>query len=126
MKLLVCGSRTFDDEKIVDLVLDSYQAEANVIHNEDLVIRHGDAKGADALAKAWAIREGVEQEPFPADWEGAGRKAGIERNSEMLQDGTVDAGVAFLDKPLTESRGTFDMVKKLQGAGKAVLLATVL
>jgi YspA, cpYpsA-related SLOG family len=81
-----------------------------------LVVIHGDAPGADMIAKLYAqLTAGVEQEPHPANWEGPcnprrckpgyrrtgknGREycpaAGDYRNEEMIATG-ADRAAAFI------------------------------
>jgi hypothetical protein len=43
--------------------------------------------------------------------------AGHRRNQRLLDEGRPTQGVAFVDKPIYESRGTADMVARLREAG---------
>lgn len=86
-----------------------------------LVVIHGGAKGADRMAKDWALEKGCDLVPFPAEWEKYGRKAGPIRNQRMLDEGKPDIVLAFPDK---DSVGTWDMVKRAQKAGLEVLVHT--
>lgn len=106
MRVLVCGGRDYDDAVRVGLVLD-WLHELFVI---DRVI-HGAAKGADALAAAWCILNDVVDEPFPAEWDRYGKRAGVLRNTDMLYVGMPDVVIAF-----PGGRGTADMVAKAKRA----------
>jgi len=117
MRLLVCGSRHWDDEDTIYRVLDDLTAG-----HVDVVVIEGEAPGADTMARSWAAGRGVPFDPYPADWDGARargdyRKAGPERNQRMLDEGHPTLVVAF---PLGDSRGTWDMVRRAQRAGVPV------
>jgi hypothetical protein len=122
MRLLVCGSRNWDDEStawtaIRDLVPD--------------VVIHGAAKGADAIADRWAQCYGIPCASFPAEWS-QGPSAGPKRNARMLAEGKPDRGLAFGPVwKMVETRrqgrprewrttGTGDMVLKMLRAGLPV------
>lgn len=112
MRVLVCGSRTFTDESIVTRVLHGFW-------DSTLTVIEGGAKGADALAAFWAQTrpDGVGHEQYPADWATHGKAAGPRRNQLMLDEGKPDIVLAFVDKPLVESKGTADMVRRARMAG---------
>ena len=97
-------------------------AELDIFHAEYTItcIIEGEAPGADTIAKAWATIRGIPYEKYPADWETYGRAAGPIRNREMLQKGQPERVIAFIDKPLAESRGTKNMVTISSRAGVPV------
>lgn len=74
------------------------------------VLIEGGARGADRFARVWAQKRGIRVETFEADWS-RGKRAGFERNEEMLTVGKPDLVIAYVDKPLKESRGTAGMVR---------------
>jgi hypothetical protein len=114
MRVLVCGSRTWDDPTAMYMVLDGYSQRGSRI----TTLIHGKAKGADLMADAWALgEEDIEIVPFPADWEKFGKRAGFVRNKRMLDEGKPNLVLAFVDKPLAESRGTAMMVDLARQAG---------
>lgn len=100
MRVLVCGGRDFADYVHVARVLDALHAAEPIT----LVI-HGDARGADTLAKRWALARAITQLPFPAKWATHGSAAGMIRNRAMLAKGRPDLVVAFMG-----GRGTANMV----------------
>lgn len=59
-----------------------------------VVVVHGDARGVDREAGAYAKWLGCEVDPRPADWRGRGSLAGPERNRAMLASGPVDVVMA--------------------------------
>lgn len=104
-RVLVTGSRTWNIPAEVMSPLDSILAAAQS-KGRTLVVRHGDCPaGADNIAKVWCIRtlaqyaedapiKPVREDPWPARWH-LGRRAGIERNEEMVEAG-ADFCLAFI------------------------------
>jgi hypothetical protein len=84
-----------------------------------VTIVHGAAPGADAITDYYARRMGFVVEPHKADWGRYKKAAGPIRNREMLATG-VDQVLAFINKPLEESRGTLDMTTIAMEAGVPV------
>ena len=112
--MLVCGSRDYTDRKHLWDTLDQLHAITPI----GLVIEGG-ARGADRLARAWAIARGIEFKAYPADWKRYKKRAGPIRNQQMLDEAHPDAVVAFpLALPLPEKgSGTADMVNRATDAG---------
>lgn len=113
MRVLICGSRTWDKPIPVDVIVGGF---ASVYGPENVTIIHGGARGADSMAGSAAHRHGVDCEMFPADWATHGKAAGPIRNQRMLDEGKPDLVVAFTND-LRASRGTADMVKRAERAG---------
>src|SRR6186713_1671523 len=113
MRILVCGSRHFDDLKVLHREL------LDVVKNNEapFVFIEGGAKGADFLARCWAKFEGYEFEEYPANWKEHGKKAGPIRNKQMLDEGKPDLVIAFL---APNSRGTKNMIEQAEKAGVPV------
>lgn len=112
MKVLVCGSRTYSNRPLLRSRLDTLHVAYGFTH-----LIHGNARGADIYAHFWAVDNKIHSHPFKANWREFGRAAGTIRNTQMLREGKPDLCIAFVDKPLRESRGTYDMVTKARGAG---------
>lgn len=108
MKVLVCGSRHFDDYKLLEEKLNEYSITG---------IIEGEARGADTLSRIYAERLGIPVLPYPANWNAYGKSAGPIRNRQMLVEGKPDLVVAFLAK---NSRGTVNMIKQATEAGVEV------
>lgn len=91
-RVLVTGSRTWTDERVVNAALD----ECRAYYGDELVIVHGACpQGADAIAARWCEWRGVTQEAHRAQWDRHGRRAGMVRNAVMVD--TRPAGVlAFI------------------------------
>ena len=76
----------------------------------------GLATGADDIGKEWAAYWGLDFDPYPADWDKHGKKAGALRNVEMLKKGKPTKVVAF-----PGGSGTAHMVRIAKEAGVEVL-----
>jgi hypothetical protein len=100
MKVIIAGSRDFDDYEVLrkycDFLLQS---------QKDIEIVSGTAKGADHLGERYAIERGYKVTRFPADWNKHGKAAGYIRNEEMAKYG--DALIAFWNG---NSKGTEHMI----------------
>ena len=112
MRVLVCGGRDFDDWGCLCSKLDGVMSSnGRLLH-----IVHGNAIGADFLARVWAKFRNCPQTPFPADWRKYGKAAGFICNQQMLDDGKPDLVVAF-----PGGVGTADMVRRARKAGVEVI-----
>jgi hypothetical protein len=100
MRVLVCGSRTFEDHMILGAFLSGLRMALG-----DFTVVEGECPfgGADILAREWAESRGLLVEPHPPKRETSGHF--LARDREMVDSG-VDFCVAFVDKPLDRSRGT--------------------
>lgn len=109
MKLLVTGSRSFNDKEIVEEFFDNYEG------NIELII-HGGARGADALAEKYAIKNNINSKVvrpiFPDK-----KEYYLHRNAEMVA--MCDEVVAFWDG---KSRGTMFTMQYAQARTKKVNL----
>jgi hypothetical protein len=107
MKVLVCGGRDYSD---------AFKVGAALAPLEPSIVIQGGAKGADALAKEWAIKHDIHVWTYLADWETHGRAAGPIRNQWMLENSEPNVVVAF-----PGGRGTADMVRRAKKAGVRVI-----
>ena len=122
MRVLICGSRTFEDSAAIDAVLSGLEWYSP---GGPFTVIEGGAKGADAHAGSWAKTNGVKHEQYPANWGKHGKAAGPIRNKQMLDEGKPDVVWAFVDKPLAESRGTHNMVLQAWDLGVPVRVVEV-
>lgn len=114
MRILVCGSRDWPSgNQIIGRFLDGFK-------DLNPTIIQGEARGADIQARQWAETNDMECISFPANWKIEGKRAGYIRNQRMLDEGKPDLVLAFVSKPLPESRGTAMMVEIARSAGKRV------
>jgi hypothetical protein len=101
MKVIIAGSRDFNDYEELKTICDSVIGEAEVT-----AIISGTARGADKLGEKYAKERGYNIERFPADWDKHGKAAGFVRNMAMAEAG--DKLIAFWDG---ESVGTRHMIR---------------
>jgi hypothetical protein len=93
VRVLVTGGRTYNDQQAVNLILSRVHAKKPIT-----LLVHGDADGADTLAKQWATDHGIEHKPFPItkeEWERYGNRAGRRRNTIMFNASKPDLVVSF-------------------------------
>jgi hypothetical protein len=109
MRVLICGSRKWNDRETMEWEFRDLPMDA--------VIIHGGAPGADRLAGKIAKDRQMRVEVYAAEWDKYGTAAGPRRNQRMLDEGHPDLVLAF---PLAESRGTWDMVRRAKLAGVEV------
>jgi hypothetical protein len=81
MRVLVCGSRDWTDRDAIASALTGLPGE-----HYDIEVIHGGARGADLIADEEARALGFATCRYPADWQAHGRRAGILRNLQMLDD----------------------------------------
>lgn len=89
MKVIVCGGRDFDDVEFLVQKLHHIHELNPITH-----VITGAAKGADDLGNLWADEMGIDKTSIPANWNKYGKKAGMIRNKEMLDEGP-DLVIAF-------------------------------
>jgi len=117
-KILVCGGRDYRNRGVVWKTLNEYP--------ELTIVVHGDAPGADRLARdycqryrmhAMLSRGPVTDRPYPANWKTDGGRAGPLRNQRMIDTEhkptqPIDLVIAF-----PGGSGTADMVRRAKAAG---------
>lgn len=108
MKVIIAGSRKMQDYSLVPLAV-----EASGFDITEEVC--GEAAGADTFGALWAYKNDIPIKRFPADWKRYGNAAGPIRNGEMKE--YADAAIIFIWEG---SRGSQDMLRKMQDAGKPV------
>lgn len=114
MRILVCGSRHFNDYRLLAETLDKIRGITQIIE--------GEAKGADTLARYYAERRGIEVRKFPADWQTYGKAAGPVRNKQILDEGKPDMVLAFR---APNSRGTQNMIDQAEKAGIKTIVVDI-
>ncbi len=99
MKVLVCGSRSWHRTSLI------HERLAKLPRGTEII--HGGARGADEIAGEYARALGLTETIFLADWKRHGKKAGIIRNYEMLNQ-EPDLVLAFWDGKSTGTQHTID------------------
>jgi len=111
IKVLVSGTREGCDEKILINMI----AEIIKIHgNKNYILICGGAKGVDTQAANYCISLGWKIKYFIPKWTELGKKAGVLRNQEMVNE-NPDFGFFILSK---ESRGTYDCLERFKKINK--------
>jgi len=103
-KVIIAGGREFNDYGLLCQTCDRMLSQKQRTHS--IVIVSGTARGADTLGERYAQERGYSIEQYPADWEHAGKAAGLIRNAQMAS--VADALIAFWDG---QSRGTAHMIE---------------
>lgn len=93
MRILVTGSRTWEDPSVIHDAL--LEAAEDSTDSDPIVLVHGTADGADMMAEGIALGFGWQVERHPADWSQHGRRAGYVRNAEMVAT-NPDVCLAFI------------------------------
>jgi len=110
MRIIIAGSRTIKDYKLVkeciDHALCKLALEGNVI--EEIV--SGNALGVDKLAVRYAIENNRKYILFPANWQKYGKKAGYLRNIEMAN--YADALITIWDGKSPGTKMMIDIATK--------------
>ena len=115
-KVIVAGSRDFDDYPLLCWKLDRLLAQKM----GDVEIVCGKARGADSLGEQYAKERGIPVRYFPADWRTLGQSAGYQRYIQMAQ--YADALIAFWDG---QSKGTKHMIDTARQFGLDVRIEFV-
>lgn len=102
MRVIVCGSRGYEDREQIELRLSQLPPSPTT------TIVHGAARGPDTIAGQFAALCGMTVEEHPAEWDRLGKSAGRVRNEKMALLG-ADLCIAFWDG---KSRGTKDMIDR--------------
>jgi hypothetical protein len=107
MRVAVIGSRSFENMRRMSGVLDSLPQVSEIVT--------GDARGANALAEAYAKARGIPLRVFAADWR-RWKKGAAERRNQLIIAAS-DLAVAFWDH---ESPGTRMEIGIAERVGKPV------
>jgi YspA, cpYpsA-related SLOG family len=123
-RVLVTGSREFDDYETVCIEIGQVMARLMAQDGPypGVVVVHGGARGADALAQRAAEAFGMKTERHPADWKAHGKRAGFIRNAAMISLG-ADLALAFY-KQGAGNRGTDHCARLAEKAGIPVRRVT--
>lgn len=103
-KVIVAGTRTFDDYALMRSKLDFF-----LQNRTDVEIVSGAARGADQMGERYAAERGFCVTQFPADWDRHGKSAGYIRNAQMAE--YADAAVIFWDGMSRGSKHMIDLAK---------------
>lgn len=121
MKVIIAGTRTFNDyellkkhlyyfvrnDHVIEVVSGSCDIGVHTFTRPDGTRVYG----ADGLGERWAAEHNIPVKPFPADWDKNGLSAGPIRNQQMADyiNPKTDKCIIFHDG---ESKGSWSMAKK--------------
>jgi hypothetical protein len=116
-RLLVTGSRTWDDTELVRRALAAYGQAG------DTLVTGGCPRGADAIAEQIWRGRGRRRpvETWPAEWDKCGRSAGPRRNQAMVASLAPDRGDLVLAFIRDGSRGASQCARAAEAAGITVV-----
>lgn len=109
MKLIVAGSRSFKDYRLLESILVEY------FDIDSLEIVSGCARGADRLGEVFAEAYRLPVKKFPADCNDIGKADGVIRNKQMAD--YADQLLIFWDG---ESKGSSNMISTMRRLNKPV------
>ncbi len=104
-RVVVAGSRTFDDYRKLSSELDRFLSG-----KKNVTIISGTARGADRLGERYAAERGYKIDQFPAEWSRYHQGAGPIRNLEMVK--TANAVVAFWDNQSPGTKNIIDCARQ--------------
>lgn len=112
-KVVVAGGRDFTNYNLLKEKVDNILSQKKLTHK--ILILSGKSIGADCLGEIYALENNLEILSYPADWGKFGKKAGVKRNAEMIND--ADALIAFWNG---NSQGTKYMIDIATKKGKMI------
>ena len=105
-RVVFTGSRSWTDDRAVAARVAKLDPATEVVV--------GDARGADASVRYWALRLGHRVRIMRADWDQHGRSAGPIRNRAMLD---LNPALVVAFRAQGRSRGTDDCVEEARRRG---------
>jgi hypothetical protein len=103
-KVLVCGSRDYTDKEKIWHVLDAYLGRIG----SSMLLINGGARGADTIAREWAVDRKVDHLTLYAKWDLHHKAAGPIRNRRMAKK--KPRLVLAFHPDIDSSKGTRDMI----------------
>lgn len=125
MKVLVCGSRTWTDRRIIHEALHHLTEEDVLVHgaNGSYDSQKREWRGADILCDQFAAVHSIPRRPYPVshdEWREQGFSAGPRRNRKMYDAEQPDQVIVF--RRAGTSSGTDNMIRIALDGGTPVLV----
>jgi len=114
MKVIIAGSRNFNDYPLLKKKCDIFLSNQNNIE-----IVSGTARGADLLGERYAIENNYPIKFFVPEWDLLGKAAGFIRNRQMAE--YADALIAFWDGVSVGTQNMIDIAKELKLKVRVIL-----
>jgi len=89
-RVTVTGSRSITDREFIYNCLNEFCKSLDL---QNVTLNCGMAKGVDLVAKDWAEELGIKVYPYFPDWNKFGKKAGMLRNIEMINNSEYCVGI---------------------------------
>jgi hypothetical protein len=106
-KILITGDREWNNVEVMADVLSSLE------NPKEIILIHGDCRGADKMAALIGDELGMTIKPYPADWVRYRKGAGPIRNRQMVTENPdISEALAFHNN-IEKSVGTKDMISVL-------------
>lgn len=115
MKLAVVGGRKVTNYDLVEKILDDFIRR----NGKPEMIVSGGAKGVDSHAAIYAHTHDIELKEYPPDWS-LGKYAPLKRNTTIVENSTFVVAI-----PDSESRGTYDTIRKAKERNIPVEIYTI-
>ena len=115
MKIAIVGSRSFNNYELLEK-----EAKKILLDDNNSEVISGGAKGADSLAKRFAIENNLKIIEFLPDWEKHGKSAGPIRNKQIVE--SSDFVLAFWDGESRGTKNSIDNAKRLNKQLKVVMI----
>ncbi|MBF6085127.1 DUF2493 domain-containing protein [Nocardia cyriacigeorgica] len=124
-RVLITGSRTWSDTAWLREMLGWVWVRQG--RPADLELWHGGARGADRLGAAIWRRQGLPVRVITADWDKYGKRAGVVRNQQLVdQGGYAQAVAALVPEWITATTvrrsGTLDCTARIDRAGVPLVM----
>ena len=116
IKLAIVGGRYFSDYNKFKIIVSEHIKDIGV-PNE---IISGGAIGVDTMAEKYANENNIPIIVFKPDWNKYGKKAGILRNTDI-----IEASTHVLALPCKQSIGTYDSINKAKKLNKELTIVNV-
>jgi hypothetical protein len=119
IKLGIVGGRDYKDYSHFKRVVSEYiSTDLDGIFPKEII--SGGASGVDTMAEKWSQENDIPISIFYPQWEVYGKKAGLLRNTDIINSSTH-----ILALPTKKSRGTYDSISKAKISGKKVKIVPI-
>jgi hypothetical protein len=108
MKVLVCGSRDWEDRNAIGNRISALWRE----HGDEVTVIHGGAKGADQIANSFARMFGLQRRVFRPDYEQFGKGWAPKARNLLMLEQEPELVIAFQRNGSNGTQHTIDEARK--------------